>query len=47
MIVKIGCVVYVRIPAMLRPFDEKLRKNLHKNSENAVSMNEFLVLFMN
>jgi hypothetical protein len=44
---KIGCVVYVQLPAMLRPSGEKSPKIVRKKSDNVVPLNDLLVLFMN
>jgi hypothetical protein len=47
MTVKIGCLLIVLLPAMLRPFADTSRNNLQKISENDVEVDEFLVLFLN
>jgi hypothetical protein len=44
---KIGCVLFVLLPAMLRPFADNSRNTLQKKSENAVVVTEFIVLFLN
>jgi hypothetical protein len=47
MAMKIGCVVYVQLPAMLRPCGEKSLKILRRESEIVVPLDDLLVLFMN
>ena len=44
---KIGCVVYVRLPAMLRRGDEDARRGPHDESGDADPLDEVLVLYMN
>jgi|WetSurMetagenome_2_1015567.scaffolds.fasta_scaffold94349_1 hypothetical protein len=45
--VKIGCMVYLRLPAMLAACDQQARKNLHEAPDVGVSLDGLLVLFMN
>jgi hypothetical protein len=44
---KIGCVVYVPLPAMLRPGFQQCRKNLLGKPDVNISIDEFLMLYMN
>jgi hypothetical protein len=47
MAMKIGCVVYVPLPAVLRPWYQQWRKNLHDKPDVDIPFDDFLMLFMN
>ena len=44
---KIGCIVYVQLPAMLRPCYQLSWRYLQKKSDNDDAKDSLLVLFMN
>jgi hypothetical protein len=45
--IKFGCIVLVKLPAMLRFCCQELRKDVHTTSDNGVSSDGVLVLFIN
>jgi hypothetical protein len=47
MAIKIGCILYVRFPAMLRPSYPQSKKNLGEESDGDEPVESVLVLFMN
>jgi hypothetical protein len=44
---KIGCIVYVPLPAMLKPWYQLWRKNPHGKPDVDIPFDDYLVLFMN
>jgi hypothetical protein len=47
MTMKIGCIVYVQLPAMLKPCYRQFRKDLRKEPDDGVLSDGLLVLFLN
>ncbi len=44
---KIGCIVYVQLPAILRPCYQQWRKQVLGKSDDGIPPDGLLVLFMN
>jgi hypothetical protein len=44
---KIGCVVYVPLPSLLRPWYQQWRKTLHGKPDVDMPFEDSLMIFMN